>query len=75
MKLIDLLKTLPVVPTDKGPLILFNSIFDACRPYGLSKDTLEAELRSLEKQGSIKTKNCFDDGDPHDFIYGIYFVE
>lgn len=75
MKLLDLLKTLPVMPTDKGPLILFNSIFDACRPYNLSKDALEAELRLLEKQGSIKTKNCFDDEDPHDFIYGISLVE
>ena len=71
MQLIDLLKTLPTKPTDRGNLILFTDIYDACKLYGISADTLQSKLWYLKDTGCINIINAFDDTDRTDNIFGV----
>lgn len=71
MHLIDLLKTLPTKPTDRGNIILFTDIYDACKLHGISADILHSKLWYLKDTGSINIFNAFDDTDRKDTIFGV----
>lgn len=75
MQLIDLLKTLPTKPTDRGHIILFTDIYDACKLHGISADTLQSKLWYLKDTGIINIFNAFDDADRKDTIFGVSIVK
>jgi len=75
MKLLDLLKTLPATPTNRGPLITFDTICSQYLSHGRSADALVLDLRALEEQGLIKIENLNFENDKDDVIVGISIVK
>lgn len=75
VQLLELIKTLQSKPTNKGNVIFFYEILEACKPYGLTKDSLHQMLNELQYKGLITIHRAFDDNDPKDVITGISIEE
>lgn len=72
MQLIDLLKSIPAKPTDKGWIIMFDDILQRCN---IPVDTLRIKLWELQRAGKIQIQNLIDNTDESDIIVGVRIVE